>query len=492
MELSSTTVLSKVKELQLQLGISGTGKSLVEDVSAIADTIGQREIVAGKPLCEQVEICYRVALGAPMEVAVGTIVQEARVQPAPVAEAQPAPVDLQLGTTPSHGNPKSTSALNSELNNVARNTNDTKRARSLVAAGADLSSTNGPSWRHTPLHQAAYHGRYEMAKVLVELGADTTLRSNPCGRGKLGTPLELARGGGHGAIVALLEGAPGAGEQRKASPRSTAAAASVQRVRVAGQGLWDRGQHPNVGPREDQNLPCITVCCAAPLILCPLHCMAAWGCANAVEALTSVGACKHLWCLPCSPNSKNPLWCCSEPLGWAASFGQLHTVMALVGNGADPYTLNASGNNAFTDAERERHGHVVAWLKAWESAGKPAKAPEKQRMRRGNAGGTCVGAYAHEGCYVGACIVPVLVTAFYVRAKDADTLNASGVTLVCPWSYDLRRAEGNRGPQHHKYELRAADQNQDWTWHPTGCCFYGTPGWVAFRVVPTSACNALC
>ena len=44
-------------------------------------------------------------------------------------------------------------------------------ARALVAAGADLSSTNGEPWRHTPLHQAAYHGRYEMAKTLVELGA---------------------------------------------------------------------------------------------------------------------------------------------------------------------------------------------------------------------------------------------------------------------------------------------------------------------------------
>ena len=100
--------------------------------------------------------------------------------------------DLDLGSTPSHGNPRSTNDLNSELNNVARNTDDTARARALVKAGADLRSTNGPTWRHTPLHQAAYHGRYEMAKTLVELGAPLDLHSNPCGRGATGTPLELA------------------------------------------------------------------------------------------------------------------------------------------------------------------------------------------------------------------------------------------------------------------------------------------------------------
>ena len=83
------------------------------------------------------------------------------------------------GSTPSHGNPASTSALNTELNNVARNTDDTAKARALVARGADLASTNGPHWRHTPLHQAAYHGRYEMAKTLVELGAPLHLHLLP-------------------------------------------------------------------------------------------------------------------------------------------------------------------------------------------------------------------------------------------------------------------------------------------------------------------------
>jgi len=144
--------------------------------------------------------------------------------------------ELRLGSTPSHGNPSSTSALNTELNNVARNTNNTQKARALVEAGASLSSTNGPSWRHTPLHQAAYHGRYEMAKTLVELGAPLDLHSNPCGRGATGTPLELARGGGHAKIAKMLEEASGATGKARASGKSNAPSGA--------QGRWE--VHKNV------------------------------------------------------------------------------------------------------------------------------------------------------------------------------------------------------------------------------------------------------
>lgn len=49
----------------------------------------------------------------------------------------------------------------------------------------------------TPLHQAAFYGKCEMAQALIEMGAPLDLPSNPCGRGSRGTPFELARGGGH-------------------------------------------------------------------------------------------------------------------------------------------------------------------------------------------------------------------------------------------------------------------------------------------------------
>ena len=137
--------------------------------------------------------------------------------------------------TPSHGNPRSTNALNTELNNVARNTNDTAKARQLVAAGAQLSSTNGGPWHHTPLHQAAYHGRYAMAATLVQLGAPLTLHSNPCGRGSTGTPLELARGGGHQRIAQMLEQAM-AGH---AAPKPSARGSGTHAV-----GTWT--EHKNI------------------------------------------------------------------------------------------------------------------------------------------------------------------------------------------------------------------------------------------------------
>ena len=70
---------------------------------------------------------------------------------------------------------------NRELNSTARNTNDVKKIYELVEAGADLSSTNGEPWRHTALHQAAYHGRLENVRVLLELGSRLDLPSNPCG-----------------------------------------------------------------------------------------------------------------------------------------------------------------------------------------------------------------------------------------------------------------------------------------------------------------------
>lgn len=55
----------------------------------------------------------------------------------------------------------------------------------------------------------------------------------------------------------------------------------------------------------------------------------------------------------------------SDPIEWAAAFGQLHTVMALTKNGANPERNNWAGNNAFVDAARERHAHVSAWLEQW-------------------------------------------------------------------------------------------------------------------------------
>ena len=121
-------------------------------------------------------------------------------------------------STPSPGEvrrcPPLNPSLNGELNDCARNTNDTGRLRDLVARGADLTSTNGAPWHHTPMHQSAYHNRPDMVETLVELCAERgvlervlAMGSNPCGRGGSGTPADLARGGGHRRCVEILVGA---------------------------------------------------------------------------------------------------------------------------------------------------------------------------------------------------------------------------------------------------------------------------------------------
>ena len=209
--------------------------------------------------------------------------------------------------------------------------------------------------------QAASFGQLGALIALVECGADPLRPKNKAGH----TPLSDATRERHAHVVSFLREY---GRRRNHGGRAKASVADAD----ADFRLFDPAAHANGGPRTDQSLPCLTICCAAPFAICPTHCLSAWGCASAVNCLTSM-PCKHVPCTPCDPNSKNPLWCCAEPLGWASSFGQLHTVMVLVKNGANPDTYNAASQNAYTDAARERHAHVVEWLNAWEAAGRPRR-----------------------------------------------------------------------------------------------------------------------
>ena len=136
--------------------------------------------------------------------------------------------------------------------------------------------------------------------------------------------------------------------------------------------VFDRSRYPNGGPRRDQDLIGVAIVCLPNMIMCPLHCFSMCGCADLVGCLTSL-PCSAIPCTPCDPNGKQPLWFCAEPIGYAASFGQLHTVMELVKNGANPHRRNGAGQNAWSDARRERHQHVVDWLDAWQAAGSPRR-----------------------------------------------------------------------------------------------------------------------
>jgi hypothetical protein len=66
------------------------------------------------------------------------------------------------------------------------------------------------------------------------------------------------------------------------------------------------------------------------------------------------------------PNLKMTSWYDSEPLGWAASLGQLDAVKALIEAGADPgRPPNKAGYTPITDAEREAHSDIAFYLRQY-------------------------------------------------------------------------------------------------------------------------------
>ena len=68
----------------------------------------------------------------------------------------------------------------------------------------------------------------------------------------------------------------------------------------------------------------------------------------------------------------NP-WCCAQASSWAATVGQLHTVMVLAKNGANIEQANGAGFNTQSEAEHFGYHHVVQWVDDWRSVGSPPK-----------------------------------------------------------------------------------------------------------------------
>lgn len=71
-------------------------------------------------------------------------------------------------------------------------------ARQLMEAGADVNTPDAARW--TPLHHASYNGSLEMVALLLERGARAEVSGGPKGQ----TPQEMALEKGHAEIAALL------------------------------------------------------------------------------------------------------------------------------------------------------------------------------------------------------------------------------------------------------------------------------------------------
>merc|ERR1719355_94497 len=72
------------------------------------------------------------------------------------------------------------------------------------------------------------------------------------------------------------------------------------------------------------------------------------------------------------PNVKMDCWFDSEPLGWAASFGQCGAIEALCAAGADPRRpANLAGNTPLKDAQREGHSKAINLINEYLNGKRP-------------------------------------------------------------------------------------------------------------------------
>lgn len=164
--------------------LSGLEPDLPES-AAVGDDDRLRELLGSEPETAKERANSRSADGWPLLHLAAAFADEGTVRLLLDAGAEVA----QVSNTPMR---------NQALHAVLALSKDAGVTKLLIERGADVNAVQAAGYR--PLHQAAVTGREDLVRLLLDSGADKTVR---CDGGK--TPAEYARERGHDALAAMLE-----------------------------------------------------------------------------------------------------------------------------------------------------------------------------------------------------------------------------------------------------------------------------------------------
>ncbi len=207
---------------------------------------------------------------------------------------------------------------------------------SLLDKGADVNARATPDGA-TPLHWAAAYGNLAAIRILLDHGADMTIRALADNDG--GTPLHYAAAEHQTEAVRLLldrgaDSAAQAGGRNGGTPLHWAAGrnhiAIMQELLDHGLDVNSRGTFGAIA----------------------LHWAASAGHAEAVQWLLSHGA---------NMNAHNGTG--ATPLFWAARAGRADVVRLLLSHGADPTLSDQDGYTPLARAQEKGHANVVDILR---------------------------------------------------------------------------------------------------------------------------------
>ena len=98
-----------------------------------------------------------------------------------------------------------------------------------------------------------------------------------------------------------------------------------------------------------------------------------------------------------------------------------------------------------------------------------------------------------EGCWVGMCVVPILVTGFYAYPFSETDVITSGFTLCCGWRRQLTNKDtaNNRVSNQLRMIAHKPHERQVWTFCCCNNILWGISGGCAIRILPGCGLGAL-